>query len=40
MLRKIEWRLQNGPVTKGEVLPVSTLLFAKFIPVLKPLKKS
>ena len=27
MLRQIEWRLQNGPITKSGVLPVTTLFF-------------
>ena len=40
MLRQIECRLQNGPITQSEVLPVTTLLFEKLAPVLKPLKKS
>ena len=40
MLRQIEWRLQNGPITKSGVLPVTTLFFGKFVPVLEPLKKS
>ena len=25
MLRQIEWGVQNGPITKNTVLPVSTL---------------
>ena len=29
MLRQIEWRLQNGPITKSGVLPVTNLLFWK-----------
>ena len=29
MLRQIEWWLQNGPITKSGVLPVTTLLFWK-----------
>ena len=29
MLRQIEWRLQNGPILKSEVLPVTTLFFWK-----------
>ena len=29
MLRQLEWRLQNGPITKGGVLPVTTLFFWK-----------
>ena len=27
MLRQIEWRLQNGPITQSGVLPVTTLIF-------------
>ena len=38
MLKQIEWRLQNGPNTKSGVLPVTTLFFLKFVPVLEPLK--
>ena len=30
MLRQIEWRVQNGPITKNDVLPVTTLFFLKF----------
>ena len=26
MLRQIEWLVQNGPITKNEVLPVITFL--------------
>ena len=37
MLRDIEWQLQNGPITKSGVLPVSTLFFRTFFPVLEPL---
>ena len=41
MLRQIEWRLQNGPITKSGVLPVTNLFFfRKFVLVLEPLKKS
>ena len=29
MLRQIEWRLQNGPITKNGVLPVTILFFWK-----------
>ena len=29
MLRQIEWQLQNGPITKSGVLPVTTLFFWK-----------
>ena len=35
-----EWQPQNGPILKTGVLPVITLLFWKFFPVLEPLKKS
>ena len=27
MLRQIQWLVQNGPITKNEVLPVTTLFF-------------
>ena len=27
MLRQIEWQLQNGPITKNGVLPVTNLIF-------------
>ena len=30
MLRQIEWWLQNEPITKNRVLPVTTLFFWKF----------
>ena len=40
MLRQIEWRLKNGLTKKSGVLPVTTLFFKKFVPVLEPLKKS
>ena len=30
MLRQIEWEVQNGPITKDGVLPVTTLFFQKF----------
>ena len=40
MLRQMKWRLQNEPITKGGVLPVTTLFFGKFVSVLEPLKKS
>ena len=36
MLRQIEWRLQNGLITKSGVLPLATLFFWKFVPVLEP----
>ena len=29
MLRQIEWRLQNGPITKSGVLSVTALVFWK-----------
>ena len=41
MLRQMEWRLQNGPITKSRALPVTTLFFLdNFFPVLEPLKNS
>ena len=42
MLRQIKWRLQNGPITKSGVLPVTTyfFFFGKFVPVLEPPKMS
>ena len=30
MLRQMQWRVQNGPITKNGVLRVTTLLFWKF----------
>ena len=30
MLRQTGWRVQNGLITKNEVLSVSTLFFSKF----------
>ena len=36
----IEWRPQNGPITKSGVLPVTTYFIGKIFPVLEPLKKS
>ena len=30
MWRQIEWWLQNGPITKNRVLPVTTLVFWKY----------
>ena len=30
MLRETEWWVQNGPITKNRVLPVTTLFFWKF----------
>ena len=35
MLRRIEWWVQNGPITKKGVLPLTTLLFSKFCFSLK-----
>ena len=31
MLRQIEWRVQNGPITKNGVLPVTALYFLKIL---------
>ena len=39
MLKQIEWQLQNGPITKSEVFPVTTLFFGIFFPILELLKK-
>ena len=30
MIRQIEWGVQNGPITKNGVLPVTKLFFQKF----------
>ena len=30
ILRQIEWRVQNGPITKDGVLPVTNIFFWKF----------
>ena len=30
MLRQLEWEVQDGPITKNRVLPVTTLFFWKF----------
>ena len=30
MLGQKEWLIQNGPITKKEVFPVTTLFFRKF----------
>ena len=40
MLRKIEWEVQNRPITKNWVLPVTTLFSENFVLVWKPLIKS
>ena len=39
MLKQIEWRLQNRPIIKSGVLPVTALLFSKKCLVLAPLKR-
>ena len=33
MVRQIEWGVRNGPITKNEVLPVTTFLFENFASV-------
>ena len=33
MLRQMEWRVQNGSITKNGLLPVTTLLFRKYFSV-------
>ena len=33
MLRRIEWGVQNGPITKDGVLPVTSLFFENFVSV-------
>ena len=40
MLRQIKWQLQNGPIKKSGILPVTSLFFGKFVSVLESLKKS
>ena len=35
MLRQMEWCVQNGPITKRGVLPVTTLFFWKFCFILR-----
>ena len=30
MSRQVEWGVQNGPITKNEVLTVTTVFFRKF----------
>ena len=37
MLRQIEWCVQNGPVTKNGVLPVTTSFFENFVSVSESL---
>ena len=39
MLRQIEWRLQNGPIIKSGVLPVTTLFFWKIYSSFRTLQK-
>ena len=40
MLRQIEWRQQNGPITKSGVLPLNIFFLKKnIIPVLEPFQK-
>ena len=33
MLGQIEWDVQNGPITKNGVLPVTTLFFENFVSI-------
>ena len=40
LLRQIEWQIQNGPISKNGVLPVTTLFFWRFCFSLRPLIKS
>ena len=35
ILKQIEWWVQNGPITKNEVLPVTTLFFWKFCFIIR-----
>ena len=39
MLRLVECDVQNEPITKDEVLPVSTLFFENFVSVQGPVIK-
>ena len=39
MLRQIEWEVQNRPITKNELLLVTTLFFRKFCFSLRTLYK-
>ena len=39
MLSQIERLVKNGPSTRNGVLPVTTLLFLKFVSVYEPLIK-
>ena len=39
MLRQIEWEVQNKPITKNELLLVTTLFFRKFCFSLRTLYK-
>ena len=40
MLRQTEWWVQNGPIEKNRVLPVTTLIFLKILFQFKSLIKS
>ena len=40
MFRQLEWWVQNGPIPKNGVLPVTTFFFDNFVSVYKPLIKS
>ena len=40
MLRQIEWKVQNGPITKNRVLPITTFFFEIFVSANEPLIKS
>ena len=39
MLRQLEWGVQNGPITKEGILPVTTLFSQKFCFSLRTLYK-
>ena len=39
MLTQLEWDVQNEPITKNKVLPVTTLIFENFVSVSEPLTK-
>ena len=39
MLRQIEWWVKKWPITKDEVLPVTTLFLENFVSVEEPLLK-
>ena len=41
MLRQMEWAVQNGPLTKNEVLPSNYFVFFEnFVSVQEPLTES